>query len=323
MILTEEQRGALAHAINYIDETDLPVGELDGFDREVLRAMIDSSDPIPDVTELVELLAAGEHEQWAVWAQAILDSEPGLSDRRKATWPEMIATPYENLSEELKDEDRRVVHLRSQAALDYIQQQSTEIERLREVIKTHNTREESALAEILMNELLVRQNAQIKELEAENKRVLLELQKSKNRNMCEKRVKKDMQQAARIKELEDALVEERAKQFDVDEPCPARTHHEYCDILKGLCDGFPHMWKQCPRKPEKLDAARQQLQAEGKIGSDAKPHCWQITEERKAAIRGAEIALRDAVLDSNDPHCWDAETAVLRGMLEEAYHDKP
>lgn len=130
MTLTEEQRAALAHAINYIDETDLPVGELDGFDREVLRAMIDSSDPIPDVTELVELLAAGEHEQWAVWAQAILDSEPGLSDRRKATWPEMIATPYENLSEELKDEDRRVVHLRSQAALDYIQQQSTEIERL-------------------------------------------------------------------------------------------------------------------------------------------------------------------------------------------------
>ena len=131
MILTEEQRGALAHAINYIDETDLPVGELDGFDREVLRVMIDSSDPIPDVTELVELLAAGEHEQWAVWAQAILDSEPGLSDGRKAAWPEMIATPYENLSEGLKNKDRREVYLRSQAALDYIQQQSTEIERLR------------------------------------------------------------------------------------------------------------------------------------------------------------------------------------------------
>lgn len=76
----------------------------------------------------------------------------------------------------------------------------------------------------------------------------------------------EKEQAARIKELENALVEEWAKQFDVDEPCPARTHHEYCDILKGLCDGFPHMWKQCPRKPEKLDAARQQLQSEGKIG---------------------------------------------------------
>jgi len=48
------------------------------------------------------------------------------------------------------------------------------------------------------------------------------------------------------------------------------------------------------------------------------PRSWQITEERKEAIRDAEIALRDAVLDSNDPHCWDAETAVLRAMLEEA-----
>ena len=37
---------------------------------------------------------------------------------------------YENLSEELKDKDRREVHLRSQAALDYIQQQSAEIEQL-------------------------------------------------------------------------------------------------------------------------------------------------------------------------------------------------
>jgi hypothetical protein len=132
MTLTEEQRGALARAIDYINETDLPVGELDGFDREVLRNMVTTAINYgPDVMKMIELLAAGEHDQWADWAQSILDSEPGLSDGRKAAWPEMIATPYENLSEELKDKDRREVYLRSQAALDYIQQQSAEIERLR------------------------------------------------------------------------------------------------------------------------------------------------------------------------------------------------
>mgnify|MGYP007068781464 FL=1 len=131
MTLTEEQRVALVHAIDYINETDLPVGELDGFDREVLRNMVTTINHGPDVMKMIELLAAGEHDQWADWARSILDSEPGLSDGRKAAWPEMIATPYENLSEELKDKDRREVHLRSQAALDYIQQQSAEIERLR------------------------------------------------------------------------------------------------------------------------------------------------------------------------------------------------
>ena len=131
MTLTKEQRGALARAIDYIDKTDLPVGKLDGFDREVLRNMATAINHDPDVMKMIELLAAGEHDQWAAWAQSILDSEPGLSEGRKAAWPGMIATPYENLSEELKDKDCREVHLRSQAALDYIQQQSAEIERLR------------------------------------------------------------------------------------------------------------------------------------------------------------------------------------------------
>jgi hypothetical protein len=132
MTLTEEQRGALARAIDYIDKTDLPVGKLDGFDREVLRNMATAAiNHDPDVMKMIELLAAGEHDQWSAWAQSILDSEPGLSEGRKAAWPGMIATPYENLSEELKDKDRREVHLRSGVALDHIQQQSIEIERLR------------------------------------------------------------------------------------------------------------------------------------------------------------------------------------------------
>mgnify|MGYP001001736419 CR=1 FL=1 len=202
MTLTEEQRVALVHAIDYINETDLPVGELDGFDREVLRNMVTTINHGPDVMKMIELLAAGEHNQWADWAQAILDSEPGLSDGRKAAWPEMIATPYENLSEELKDKDRREVRLRSGVALDYIQQQSIEIEQLQslrsDIITVINRPKTTSDKELLMYirdevDYNIRQTARIAELEAD-------LAQSE---ICI-RARMDVidQQAARIKELE-------------------------------------------------------------------------------------------------------------------------
>ena len=84
MTPTEEQRAAIEEAANICHEVT-------AFDvAAVLQAMIDSRDQFVDVTKLIERLAAGEHEQWAAWAQAILDSEPGLSDNRKAAWPGMI-----------------------------------------------------------------------------------------------------------------------------------------------------------------------------------------------------------------------------------------
>ena len=203
MTLTEEQRGALARAIDYINETDLPVGELDGFDREVLRNMVTTAINYgPDVMKMIELLAAGEHDQWADWAQSILDSEPGLSDGRKAAWPEMIATPYENLSEELKDKDRREVRLRSGVALDHIQQQSIEIEQLQSLrsdiitaINRPKTTSDKGLLMYIRDEVdyNIRQTARIAELEAD-------LAQSE---ICI-RARMDVidQQAARIKELE-------------------------------------------------------------------------------------------------------------------------
>ena len=135
MTLTEEQREAiravsdLPRAIgctrchNYIQKN---------YSNQfaVLRSMIDNKDYVPNAAKLIELLAAGEHEQWADWAQSILDSEPGLSEGRKAAWPGMIATPYENLSDELKDKDRREVYLRSSVALDIVQQQAARIKEL-------------------------------------------------------------------------------------------------------------------------------------------------------------------------------------------------
>ena len=94
-------------------------------------------------------------------------------------------------------------------------------------------------------------------------------------------------QVAKIKDLEEALVEMVATN-----PCNIPTlcdvvHDELmCPALDGNCD----FWKGCPQKNELREAARKQLQAEGKIGNgdhiaetDQMVPCWQIAEERKAA----------------------------------------
>ena len=288
MTLTEEQRGALARAIDYINETDLPVGELDGFDREVLRNMVTTAINYgPDVMKMIELLAAGEHDQWADWAQSILDSEPGLSDGRKAAWPEMIATPYENLSEELKDKDRREVHLRSQAALDYIQQQSAEIERLRaSLIDLH--------AEYI-NTLEKNPGCSAWDLDEQSDADQRRLRRNAAHaiSITEPPIYLQAEQlAARIKELEDAHKRSGAK---------------YAKIINELRSS---VYANIPG----LDV--------GKIGPDAKPRSWRITDERKAAV--SAMSNLSETIPCPDCGVWirfadiGPHMAVLRAMLREA-----
>ena len=250
MTLTEEQREAiravsdLPRAIgctrchNYIQKN---------YSNQfaVLRSMIDNKDYVPNAAKLIELLAAGEHEQWADWAQSILDSEPGLSEGRKAAWPGMIATPYENLSEELKDKDRREVHLRSSVALDIVQQQA----------------------------------ARIKELEAQCEDLM------QNCNSLRERAWKA---EVRIKEQDDALVEERTGAIR----CESYDH----------CEGMYRI-----DLPDAMIRAQQELQAEGKIGPDAaKPQSWQITEERKVKPDDRIIEEREMELKymMTGPRCY-------------------
>lgn len=97
----------------------------------------------------------------------------------------------------------------------------------------------------------------------------------------------------RIAELEDALVEERAGAIRCE-------FYDHCEI----------------DLPDAMIRAQQELQAEGKIGPGARPPCWQITEERKAAIWHAVAVLKEN--DPDDEHLWDEEIAVLRAMLREA-----
>ena len=53
----------------------------------------------------------------------------------------------------------------------------------------------------------------------------------------------------------------------------------------------------------------------GELGpdADAKPHCWQITEERKAALGQCIFELEDIM---SDRPFFSEELAVLRAMLE-------
>ena len=270
-----------------------------------------------------------------------------------------------NLLRKQEIERLRAASIEYQNALD-------DVQNLKEQIETFHLRRENELRQ--MNEISWQnktQAARIKELEADleqSERVVearldvIDQQAAKIREL-EANCIYDPEQGkifvpdgypeleklrARVSELEDALVEDRAVDIAYDEG------HLWSRLLQ--VDGGQ-------RQEEYRERARSQLQLEGKIWPDAKPNhvcvfqnlnksdaititgphgkdhylaeqkvafciqnfrgchqhkCWQITEERKEAIRDAEIALRDAVLDSNDPHCWDAETAVLRAMLEEA-----
>ena len=63
-----------------------------------------------------------------------------------------------------------------------------------------------------------------------------------------------------------------------------------------------------------------QLQAEGKIGPDAKPRSWQITDERKATLSASLKVLERLKKNNTDTdHSYlDRGITVLRVMLEEA-----
>jgi hypothetical protein len=55
--------------------------------------------------EVLEQLAALEHEQWLQWATQILQTEPDISAARAARW-KSVMVPYDELSEDYKEHDR-------------------------------------------------------------------------------------------------------------------------------------------------------------------------------------------------------------------------
>ena len=117
------------------------------------------------------------------------------------------------------------------------------------------------------------------------------------------------QQAARIKELEDAHKRSGAKY--------AKIINELRSSVYANMPGLKKQWDEILNTP-----------ANDKIGpdADAKPRVWQITEERKAAIK----ELSELLTAIGCPSChyyiqknYGEDITVLRAMLTEADHDKP
>lgn len=61
------------------------------------------------MSELLEELAAIEHDQWIEWASSIIRSE-NISESRKKRW-ESLFVPYSELSEEMKEADRKYARI--------------------------------------------------------------------------------------------------------------------------------------------------------------------------------------------------------------------
>ncbi len=292
MILTEEQRAAIKLAMKYIARWPFAYKELHA--RGVLQAMIDSSEHFTDATKMIGF----DLERARGLRDFLQDDCAEVGD----VWAEMIAE-IERLREALDKSEQILAHKTKTSTHWYEEglQTRADLVQCKRVVEQQAARIEELGADLEQSEICIRarldvidqQAAKIKELEAnciydpETGKVFVpdghpELEKLRARN----------------RDLEDALVEDLARDIAYD---------------GGI------LWSvRRSKQDEYRKIARDQLRIEGKIGPDAKPQVWQITEERKAAIRDAEIALRDAVLDSNDPHCWDAETAVLRAMLEES-----
>ena len=55
-------------------------------------------------SDIIEKLAAHEHEQWAHWTRYMLDN---LTEENIARWRQQIETDYQDLSESEKESDRQ------------------------------------------------------------------------------------------------------------------------------------------------------------------------------------------------------------------------
>jgi RNA polymerase-interacting CarD/CdnL/TRCF family regulator len=57
-------------------------------------------------TEVIEILAELEHEQWSDWVSRVIATEDNISSARLKRWERLSRTIYRNLTEEEKEADR-------------------------------------------------------------------------------------------------------------------------------------------------------------------------------------------------------------------------
>ena len=191
-----------------------------------------------------------------------------------------------------------------------------------------NVDTESALKELVDQANLAEDAiAEIERLRAENEdlsKAVIDIQEERDLAQAEFRSyhRAWEEQAARVQELEEVLVEMVATN-----PCNIPTlcdvvHDELmCPALDGNCD----FWKGCPQKNELREAARKQLQAEGKIGPDAKSvnkgnqcqYCKKCGRDMRF-----EFSIRDEIWNKL-PKTWKDRVLCIECFLEELNEVEP
>lgn len=239
-----------------------------------------------------------------VWAEMIAEIERLRAETEEAQ--ESLTAAYllgshkkaQEMAARIKEleADLEQAEICIQARLDVIDQQAARIKSLKKEIR--RLKHESKVEQEFTNSYIKRLHdaeARIKELGSSLDEA--EALTKKNADLMNIYL-------ARIAELEDALVEGltnflhyRASCYDPARRCPYAKECDDCST-----------WDACGHVEKFRSEARQRLQAEGKIGPDAKPRSWQITEERKETLRRA---LEEYKIFPNDQ-------AVLRAMLGEA-----
>ena len=118
---------------------------------------------------------------------------------------------------------------------------------------------------------------------------------------------KAQEMAARIKALERGSINQAAKirelEAEIERLAQPNASDDWGNLIVLSVSGG-----------EYRDVAPHQLTEEGKIGPDARPPCWQITEDQARSIQLALNA--SSTLDHR-------ARSVLRAMLEEDTHGKP
>ena len=192
-----------------------------------------------------------------------------------------------------------------QARLDVIDQQAARIKSLKKEIR--RLKHESKVEQEFTNSYIKRLHdaeARIKELGSSLDEA--EALTKKNAELMNGYLR-------RIAELEDALVEGltnflhyRASCYDPARRCPYAKECDDCST-----------WDACGHVEKFRSEARRRLQAEGKIGPDAKPRVWQITEERVGLLEYCLETLLDAP-DIEEIPGPGHSIEMLRAMLREA-----
>ena len=209
--------------------------------------------------------------------------------------------------------------------------QAAEIERLR----ADYDKLKSSLLVIDGCKKLMNQAARIDELEADNQN-LVTLNKSLMNNdwilrdnnrkyrkraqkaeLLNKELKADLEQSERVVEARLDVIDQQAAKIRELEDVHKRSGVKYAKIINELrssvyanIPGLKKQWDEILNAP-----------ANGKIGpdADAKPHCWRITEERKAALWHAIKVLKENdIMEEPEEHLWDEEVTVLQAMMKEA-----